>query len=100
MTIDVAGLPAVLEWRSDLDALAFRPTGHDGICVIHRLAFRTLLGHSGTHQDCLAYFHAQVSAFEAAALAKIGRRNLGSMDNFHLTSRDVNVAQGSLLDPL
>lgn len=100
MTTDVASSPANPEWRSDLDALAFRPAGHDGVCVVHRRAFRALLGHSGTDQDCLAYFHARVAAFEAAALAKITRRHLGPMNNFHLTSRDVSVVQGRMPDPL
>ena len=31
------------KWRHDIDALAFRPEGHRGTCVVHRLAFRTLM---------------------------------------------------------
>jgi len=30
-------------WRDDIDALAFQPADHRGICMVHRRAFRTLL---------------------------------------------------------
>jgi len=31
-------------WRDDIDALQFEPAGHGGLCLVHRLAFRRLLG--------------------------------------------------------
>ena len=43
MTADVSGSPAIPEWRSDLDTLAFRPAGQGGVRVVHRLVFRTLV---------------------------------------------------------
>jgi hypothetical protein len=88
-------------WRSDIDALAFAPEGHAGICTVHRLAFRTLLGRTPGPGDCMAYFAAHERAFHAAAAAKIARRGLGPGANFHLTSRDaaraIRVAQRSEL---
>ncbi|MCY1664255.1 hypothetical protein [Rhizobium sp. SL86] len=32
------------EWREDLDALQFPVPGHDAHCLVHRLAFRALVG--------------------------------------------------------
>ena len=84
-------------WRNDIDALAFEPEGHAGICTVHRLAFRTLLGRVPMPGDCMAYFAAHERAFQAAAAAKISRRGLAPGANFHLTSRDaaraIRVAQ-------
>jgi hypothetical protein len=76
-------------WRSDLDSLSFRPTGHAGQCLIHRRAFRTILGFNPTPADCAAWFLQQQAAFQAAAAAKIGRTTLAADANFHLTSRDI-----------
>jgi hypothetical protein len=81
-------------WRSDIDALAFAPDGHAGLCTVHRLAFRTLLGRMPTPQDCIAFFKSNERAFHSAAGAKILRRGLVSGANFHLTSRDVAAAIG------
>ena len=36
-----------LTWRHDVDALVFRPNGHEGSCFIHRLAFRSMSGRLG-----------------------------------------------------
>ena len=88
--IDDKGSTPVPEWRPDLDALAFRPSGHSGTCVVHRRAFRALVGHPASDHECLSYFHAELATFVAAALAKIARQNLTGTDNFHLTSRDVS----------
>ena len=79
-------------WRKDINGLAFQPAGHAGICAMHRLAFRTLLGRMPTPDDCLDYFKANERAFRAAASAKIVRRGLIPGSNFHLTSRDVAEA--------
>ena len=81
-------------WRSDIDALAFEPEGHAGICTVHRLAFRTLLGRVPTPEDCIAFFRSHEQAFRAAAGGKISRRGLARGANFHLTSRDVAAAIG------
>ncbi|SHO60205.1 hypothetical protein SAMN02745172_00213 [Pseudoxanthobacter soli DSM 19599] len=84
--------PARAEWRADVDALAFRPAGHAGLCMVHRLAFRVLVGPSAAPEDCLALFAGQRAAFETAAAAKIARRTLAPEANFHLDSRDIRAA--------
>jgi hypothetical protein len=76
-------------WLSDLDALSVQPRGHAGQCLVHRRAFRTILGFNPTPADCAACFLQQLSAFEAAAAVKIARAALAADANFHLTSRDV-----------
>ena len=80
-----------LTWRYDVDALVFRPNGHEGSCFIHRLAFRSMSGDVG-QEGCEAYFRGHREAFERAARAKIRTANLGMEQNFHLTSRDVRRA--------
>jgi hypothetical protein len=76
-------------WRSDIDSLAFRPSGHSGICVIHRRAFRTLLGRSPSPQQSIDFYLMHRDSFEAAARAKLAAKDIRDTDNFHLTSRDV-----------
>ncbi|CAN5324363.1 hypothetical protein BH11PSE4_BH11PSE4_34550 [soil metagenome] len=76
-------------WRDDIDSLAFRPDGHDGVCMVHRRAFRTLLKRTASPEDCAEFFHGHESAFHAAAHAKIVRAKLEQGANLHLTSRDV-----------
>ncbi len=76
-------------WRAEIDALAFRPPGHQGWCAVHRLAFRALLGATGTPDACLAFFAVHRPAFDRAAAAKIARCRLSASANLHLTSRDV-----------
>jgi hypothetical protein len=80
-------------WRDDIDALAFRPRGHAGLCLVHRLAFRSLLRREPVPADCLGYFDARRAAFEKAAADKIARRELPPDANFHLNSRDVQRGQ-------
>lgn len=80
-----------LTWRHDIGALAFRPSGHEGFCVIHRLAFRSMGGEMG-QEGCEAYFRSHRQGFERAARAKIRRAGLTMEENFHLTSRDVRRA--------
>lgn len=77
------------KWRDDIDALAFQPEGHRGMCVVHRLAFRTLMRVVPTADGCIAYFSTHEGAFHASAQAKISRRGLEPGTNFHLTSRDL-----------
>lgn len=76
-------------WRSEVDALSFHPEGHDGLCVVHRYAFRTLMGFLPEPKECERFFRVHRASFEAAARAKIDRRALNRDANFHLTSRDV-----------
>ena len=78
-----------LLWRADVDALAFTPAGHDGLCMVHRRAFRALLKTDPAPGDCESFFRTHEAAFQAAALAKIVRAKVAAGDNFHLTSRDV-----------
>ncbi len=66
---------------------------------MHRRAFRALLRHPATDQECMDYFRANSSAFHAAACAKLGRRRLLFTDAFHLTSRDVSRALNGKVDP-
>jgi hypothetical protein len=76
-------------WRDDIDALAFQPAGHDGLCMVDRRAIRTLVGHLPSAAECLDYLMAHRPAFEAAARAMIIRANLQSSAQLHLTSRDI-----------
>jgi hypothetical protein len=76
-------------WRDDIDALAFRPADHGGICMVHRRAFRTLLRAPPSPQQCVDFFLAHQKAFQAAARAKLLRASVADPANFHLTSRDV-----------
>ena len=76
-------------WRDDIDALAFQPADHGGICMVHRRAFRTLLRATPSPQQCLDFFMTHQKAFQAAARAKVLRASVAETANFHLTSRDV-----------
>jgi hypothetical protein len=76
-------------WRSDIDSLAFHLSGHKGICVIHRRAFRTLLGCTPSPQQSIDFYLLHRDSFEAAARAKLATRSIHESENFHLTSRDV-----------
>ncbi|WP_065750033.1 hypothetical protein [Bradyrhizobium paxllaeri] len=82
-------------WRDDIDALAFEPDNHRGFCMVHRLAFRTLLQFFPEPDDCLAFFRDQERAFRAAARAKIARSAIAHEANFHLTSRDIIEQMGN-----
>lgn len=77
-------------WRADVDALAFRPEGHRGLCMVHRHAFRTLLRHYPSPEECGDFFRQHVAVFQAAAQAKIERALVAVDANFHLTSRDLS----------
>lgn len=86
-------------WRTDADALAFQPECHRGLCFVHRLAFRSLLGDARSAPggapapaDCEAYFSTHHSAFQRAAAEKIARTGTPSERNFHLNSRDIRRA--------
>ena len=76
-------------WRDDIDALAFQPEAHAGLCMVHRRAFRTLLRTMPSPRQCVEFFNAHHEAFEAAARAKLKRTDVATSANFHLTSRDV-----------
>ena len=60
-------------WRNDIDALAFQPGEHIGLCMVHRRAFRTLLRATPSPQECVEFFNAHQEAFQAAARAKLLR---------------------------
>ncbi len=89
------GRISAVVWRDDLDALQFDlddETGAARQCLVHRLAFRSLLSEPATPNSCLAYFHGNRGAFEAAARAKVERDALPDGARFHLTSRDIAQA--------
>ena len=77
-------------WRDDIDALAFQPEHHNGLCMVHRRAFRTLLRATPSPQQCVEFFNTHQEAFDAAARAKLQRVSVAETANFHLTSRDVS----------
>lgn len=84
----------VHRWRDDIDALEFALAGAGGrLCMVHRLAFRTLMGRLGSPEECLAWFAERRDRFEAAARAKMSRTDAG---NFHLTSRDIAGQDGAI----
>lgn len=76
-------------WRDDIDALAFQPAYHQGVCMVHRRAFRTLLRETPSPQQCVDFYRTHQEAFQAAARAKVLRASVADTANFHLTSRDV-----------
>jgi hypothetical protein len=76
-------------WRDDVDALAFQPGEHAGLCMVHRRAFRTLLRATPSPRQCIEFFNAHQEAFQAAARAQLLRTRPTLTANFHLTSRDV-----------
>lgn len=92
---DTAAGPA-LRWRSDVDALSFHPEAHEGVCMVHRHAFRTLLKRMPSPEECAAFFRGQESAFHLAARAKIAHARLAPDANLHLTSRDIQRAMAKL----
>jgi hypothetical protein len=79
-------------WRDDVDALQFCPPGHEGFCLVHRLAFRTLVGSKASPDACLGFFAAQEAAFLFAARSKISRQSIEPRRNLHLNSRDIRRA--------
>jgi hypothetical protein len=92
-------MTAPAAWCHAADALEFQPAGHGAGCLVHRRAFRVLLGRASTGEepqaaDCLAFYGRNAAAFEAAAADKIARRGLAPAARFHLTSRDVRRAMG------
>ena len=76
-------------WRDEIDALAFELADHQGVCMVHRRAFRTLLRTTPSPQQCVDFFNTHQDAFQAAARAKVLRASVANTANFHLTSRDV-----------
>jgi len=76
-------------WRSDIDALVFPVDAHAASCMVHRRAFRTLLGFDPAPADCLRHFGEHAPAFRSAAAAKIAQKKLVAGTNLHLTSRDI-----------
>ncbi len=77
-------------WRTDIDALAFQPIEHTGLCMVHRRAFGALLQATPSPPQCVGFFNAHQEAFQAAARAKLLRTPVATTANFHLTSRDIS----------
>jgi hypothetical protein len=80
-------------WHDDIDSLAFTPRGYEGVCVVHRLAFRTLLERAASPYECELYFVEHRDVFERAAARKIATRELVNGESFHLNSRDLSRAE-------
>ena len=79
-----------MRWVEKFDALEFRPKGHKGTCVIHRLAFRAILKISGpTASQCLLFAKKYKRYFEEAARTKINKAQFEADRRFHITSRDI-----------
>ena len=85
-------MPDAAQWREDLDALQFPVPGHGGHCVIHRLAFRSLLRQPPVAADCLSFYDQHRPAFAEAARRKISRQAIEPGRNLHLNSRDIRRA--------
>lgn len=82
--------PKMPAWRDDVEALVFQPDGHEGLCMVHRHAFRTLLKRMPSPGECAEFFRGHHQAFQAAARAKVLRAGVAISANFHLTSRDLS----------
>lgn len=78
------------EWRDDLDALQFAAGTGGALCMIHRLAFRSLIGREPQKQDCIEWYDHNAAVFQAAAIDKMTRLNLPKDRNLHIDSRDVS----------
>jgi hypothetical protein len=81
----------LLRWRGDIDALQFA-AGDSGQCFIHRLALRTVLGHSPSPDECLAFARQNAAALFAAARQKVGASETPVQRNFHLDSRQIRAS--------
>ena len=79
-------------WRDDLDALQFCLPEHGGLCLVHRLAFRTFVGSKPARDTCLGFFLEHEAAFLSAARLKIARQAIEPGRNLHLNSRDIRRA--------
>lgn len=80
-----------LTWRGDIDALQFA-AGDSGQCFIHRLALRTLLGHSPSPDECLAFARQNAAALLSAARQKVEASGTPAKRNFHLDSRQIRAS--------
>jgi hypothetical protein len=79
-------------WREDINSLAFRTERGMGLCMVHRLAFRTLMRADVTPEGCVAFFERHRPAFDRAACRKVEGEGIPRGANFHLTSRDIRRA--------
>lgn len=89
-------------WLDGIDSLAFTPEGHSARCVVHRRAFRVLLGRADPDETaCLGFHAANRAAFARAAAEKIASRGLARDAALHLNSRDVRraLAAEPLVEP-
>jgi hypothetical protein len=87
-------------WRDDIDALSFAVLSegkdHGAACFVHRRAFRILIGSDPVGADCLDYYQANATAFQAAAWGKIDRQSIPRGRSLNLNSRDIRRALGQL----
>lgn len=87
-------------WRDELDALSFavfsEGKDHGAACFVHRRAFRILTGSDPVGADCLDYYKANATAFQAAAWKKIDRQSIPRGRSLNLNSRDIRRALGEL----
>ncbi len=79
-------------WRAEINAIEFRPCGHRGSCVVHKLAIRTIVGFSPDAQDCLAFSRSHSDALVRAASAKIADGHIPVDKSFNLNSREIRAA--------
>lgn len=80
-------------WRGDIDSVEFRPIDHEGLCMVHRLALRTLIGFKAEPDECVAYVERNWAVIVAAAADKIAARKIAHDRNFNLNSRDIRRAK-------
>lgn len=81
-------MPLDVAWRPDLDALQF-PAGNGSTCVVHRLAFKVLLGKVPEASECLDYVRANPAPFAAAARRRLNEESGIGRRSFHLNSRHI-----------
>jgi hypothetical protein len=83
-------------WRADVDALQFS-ADNGSVCLVHRLAFRTLLRRLPEPSDCLDYYRANVDQFIGAARCRLATDPSIGARSFHLNSRQIRRSVGLYL---
>ncbi|MFO1151418.1 MAG: DUF1488 family protein [Alsobacter sp.] len=81
-----------MTYDETIDSIVFRPSRHDGRCVVHRRALRVLMRRDPTPEDSLAFLAEHRAALDSAARHKIERLGLAQEAHFHLNSRDLRRA--------
>lgn len=81
----------IAQWAAEADAVRFSaPNG--GSCLIHRLAFRALLGRDPRVAECVDFVNLNIEAISAAAATRLSSAKIGRGINFHLNSRQIRRA--------